>query len=177
MKKLKNYAALISLIFICLGCNKEVKNQTEPIEKTQEGTKARIKTVHGDIVFKFYPEKAPNTVKRIQTLMKESFYDGLTFHRVVPGFVAQGGDPTGTGRGGSGKKLQAEFNDLKHVKGTVAMARAQSPDSADSQFYICLAPTPHLDGNYTIFGQVIEGLEILDKITVGDKMISVTLEK
>ena len=126
--------------------------------------------------FKFYPTKAPNTVNRIVELIKSGFYDGLTFHRVVPNFVAQGGDPTGTGTGGSGKKLKAEFNDIQHIRGTVAMARASEPDSADSQFYLALTTLPHLDGNYTVFGQVVEGLELLDKIKVGDKMLSVVVE-
>lgn len=139
--------------------------------------KATIKTVHGNIVFKFYPEKAPNTVNRIVELIKSGFYDGLTFHRVVPNFVIQGGDPTGTGTGGSGKKLKAEFNDVQHIRGTVAMARASDPDSADSQFYIALTTLPHLDGNYTVFGQVVEGLDLIDKVQVGDKMLSVVVEE
>ncbi|MBL7665613.1 MAG: peptidylprolyl isomerase [Bacteriovoracaceae bacterium] len=138
--------------------------------------KVRIKTVHGDIVYRFYPQAAPNTVKRISELIKQGYYDGLIFHRVVPGFVAQGGDPTGTGTGGSGKKLKAEFSQLKHVKGTVAMARAQDPDSADSQFYICLGSAPHLNGSYTVFGQVEEGIELLNRISQGDKMVSVSIE-
>lgn len=139
--------------------------------------KATIKTVHGNIVFKFYPEKAPNTVNRIVELIKSGFYDGLTFHRVVPNFVIQGGDPTGTGTGGSGKKLKAEFNDIQHIRGTVAMARASDPDSADSQFYIALTTLPHLDGSYTVFGQVVEGLELIDKVQKGDKMLSVVIEE
>jgi len=133
-----------------------------------------IKTVHGNIAFKFYPTKAPNTSKRIAELVKSGFYDGLTFHRVVPNFVIQGGDPKGDGTGGTGMKLKAEFNDLQHVRGTVAMARSQDPDSADSQFYIALNTLPNLDRNYTIFGQVIEGLELLDKVVIGEKIISMT---
>lgn len=133
-----------------------------------------IRTVHGNIVFKMYPKHAPNTVKRIVELVQDGFYDGLTFHRVVPNFVIQGGDPLGNGTGGTGKKLKAEFSDLQHIKGTVAMARSQSPDSADSQFYIALSTLPHLDQKYTIFGQVIEGLDILTKIAVGDKIISMS---
>ena len=136
----------------------------------------RIKTIHGDIVFKLQPDIAPITVSRFQELTQEGFYNGLTFHRVIPGFVAQGGDPSGTGAGGSGKKLKAEFSDRKHVKGTIAMARAQDINSADSQFYITLGEQPHLDGKYTIFGQVIEGIDVVDKIRKGDKMLSVSLE-
>lgn len=135
-----------------------------------------IKTGHGNVIFKFYPKEAPETVTRIIELIQQSFYDGLKFHRVVPGFVVQGGDPTGTGTGGSGHKLKAEFSNLQHIKGTVAMARAQNPDSADSQFYIALTTLPHLDKKYTIFGQVVKGLEILDKISQGDKIISMFLE-
>lgn len=134
-----------------------------------------IKTIHGNIVFKLYPQKAPVTVSRILTLVKEGFYDGLIFHRVIPDFVIQGGDPTGTGLNGSGKKLKAEFNDIQHIAGTVAMARAQDPDSADSQFYIALNRAEHLDKNYTVFGQVVSGLDVCRKIKNGDKMLSVSI--
>ncbi|GAB4021734.1 MAG: peptidylprolyl isomerase [Bdellovibrio sp.] len=135
-----------------------------------------IKTVHGNISFKLYPKKAPNTVTRIIELTQQGFYDGIIFHRVIPNFVIQGGDPTGTGTGGSGKKLKAEFNDIQHIKGTVAMARAQDVDSADSQFYIALNTLPHLDRNYTVFGQVSEGMDVLEKITQGDKIITMTFQ-
>ena len=138
-------------------------------------TSVVVKTIHGEIVFKFYPKKAPETVKRISELIKQKFYDGLIFHRVVPGFVVQGGDPEGTGRGGSGKNLKAEFSDVKHVLGTVAMARSSDPDSADSQFYIALGTHPHLDKQYTVFGQVTSGIEKLGKITQGDKILSMTI--
>jgi len=138
--------------------------------------KATIKTVHGNIVFRFYPEKAPNTTRRISNLIKKSFYDGLIFHRVIPNFVIQTGDPMGNGQGGSGTLLKAEFNDLSHIRGTVSMARKQSNiDSADSQFFIALKSLPHLDGKYTIIGQVTEGLPLVDKIQRGDKIISLTL--
>lgn len=153
--------------------------RAENLEVNQNGlskAKAILKTVHGTISFHFYPTKAPNTVTRIMHLIDEGFYDGLTFHRVVPNFVVQGGDPLGTGTGGSGQNLKAEFNDIQHVRGTVAMARAQDINSADSQFYIALSTLPHLDNQYTVFGQVVEGLELLDKITVGDKILSMSLE-
>ena len=127
--------------------------------------------------FKFYTKDAPKTVHRIASLIQGGFYNGLTFHRVVPGFVIQGGDPTGTGRGGSGTNLPAEFNSRRHVPGTVAMARAQDPNSADSQFYISLGTLPALDRNYTVFGQVVDGQEIANQIQVGDRMTSVTIEK
>lgn len=137
---------------------------------------ATIKTVHGNITFKFYPRHAPDTVTRIIELIKTGFYDGIIFHRVIPNFVIQAGDPTGTGQGGSGVKLNAEFNSIQHVRGSVAMARAYDKDSADSQFYIALNTLPHLDGKYTIFGQVTDGMEILDKISKGDKILSMTFE-
>ena len=137
--------------------------------------KAILKTVHGDIVFKFYPEKATHTVTRIMQLIQSGFYNGLSFHRVIPNFVIQGGDPSGNGTGGSGIKLKAEFNSIQHIKGTVAMARAADKHSADSQFYIALSTLPHLDQSYTVFGQVVEGEAILDKVAKGDKILSMTL--
>ncbi len=137
----------------------------------------RVKTIHGDIVIKLLEKKAPNTVKRIKYLVKKKFYNGLKFHRVIPGFVIQGGDPNGNGTGGSGTKLKAEFNDIKHVLGTVAMARSQQINSADSQFYISLGTHPHLDNNYTVFGMVTKGIEVVKKIKKNDKMIMINLEK
>ena len=99
---------------------------------------------------------------------RRGFYDGITFHRVIDGFMAQTGDPTGTGSGGSGKKLKAEFSREPHVRGTVSMARAQSPDSGDSQFFICFAESPWLNGQYTVWGKVTEGMENIDKIKRGE---------
>jgi cyclophilin family peptidyl-prolyl cis-trans isomerase len=129
----------------------------------------------GRIVFKFFPDGAPNTVANFIKLAEAGFYNGLTFHRVVPGFVVQGGDPKGDGSGGPGYTIKAEFNDHPHLRGSVAMARAADPDSAGSQFYICLAPQPGLDHQYTVFGQVTEGDSLLDGIQVGDKMKSVKI--
>ena len=129
----------------------------------------------GEIRIEFFPEDAPKTVENFVTLAKKGFYDGLTFHRIVPGFVVQGGDPKGNGTGGPGYTIKAEFNKRKHVRGAVAMARSQNPDSAGSQFYITYGPQPHLDGNYTVFGQVVSGMEYVDKIQVGDKMKSVRI--
>lgn len=123
---------------------------------------------YGRVVIQLRPDKAPKTVARIKELVRQGFYDGTPFHRVIPDFMAQGGDPTGTGTGGSGKTLSAEFSDLRHERGTVSMARSSDPDSADSQFFICFAPAPHLDGQYTIFGQVVEGMEFVDRIKKGD---------
>ena len=136
---------------------------------------AVIKTERGDIKFKFYADKAPVTSRRIAELIQKGFYNGLKFHRVVPDFVIQGGDPLGNGTGGSGQKLKAEFNDLPHVKGTVAMARAQDPDSADSQFYISLGRHAFLDGKYTVFGHVVEGMDNITKIQKDDAMNTVSI--
>jgi cyclophilin family peptidyl-prolyl cis-trans isomerase len=139
-------------------------------------TKAMIKTVHGNIVFKFYPKHAPNSVTRIANLIKQGFYNGLIFHRVIKNFIIQTGDPTGTGKGGSGLKLKAEFNSIQHIKGTVALARNyDDKNSADSQFYISLTTLPSLDGKYTVFAKVIEGISILNKIQRGDKILSISL--
>lgn len=127
------------------------------------------------IRLEFYPADAPKTVENFVTLAKKGFYDNLTFHRVVPDFVVQGGCPKGNGTGGPGYTIPAEFNTQKHVRGTVAMARSQHPDSAGSQFYICYGPTPHLDGNYTVFGKVTSGMEHVDRIKQGDRMKSVSI--
>ena len=129
----------------------------------------------GEIKIDFYPQDAPKTVENFVTLAKKGFYDGLTFHRVEPGFVVQGGDPSGNGTGGPGYKIKAEFNKQKHVRGAVAMARTADPDSAGSQFYIVLAPAHFLDGKYTVFGIVTSGMDVVDKIRVGDKMKSVKI--
>ena len=128
-----------------------------------------------EIRMEFYPEDAPKTVENFVSLANKGFYNGLTFHRVVPDFVVQGGDPKGNGTGGPGYTIKAEFNKQKHLRGTVAMARSQDPDSAGSQFYICYGPTPHLDGSYTVFGRVVSGMEHVDRIKQGDRMKSVVI--
>jgi peptidylprolyl isomerase/peptidyl-prolyl cis-trans isomerase B (cyclophilin B) len=129
----------------------------------------------GEVEVELYPEDAPRTVESFVALARKGFYDGLTFHRVVPGFVVQGGDPRGDGSGGPGYTLKAEFNKRRHVRGTLAMARADNPDSAGSQFYICFAPAPHLDGQYTVFGQVTRGMELVDRIQRGDRMRTIRI--
>jgi peptidyl-prolyl cis-trans isomerase B (cyclophilin B) len=129
----------------------------------------------GEIRLEFFPEDAPKTVENFVTLAKKGFYNGLNFHRVVPDFVVQGGCPKGNGTGGPGYTVKAEFNKQKHVRGTLAMARSQDPDSAGSQFYICYGNTPHLDGQYTVFGKVVSGMELVDRIKQGDKMTSITI--
>jgi peptidyl-prolyl cis-trans isomerase B (cyclophilin B) len=129
----------------------------------------------GEIRLELYPEDAPKTVENFVTLAKKGFYNGLNFHRVVPDFVVQGGCPKGNGTGGPGYQIKAEFNKQKHVRGTLAMARSQDPDSAGSQFYICYGTTPHLDGQYTVFGRAVSGMEHVDRIKQGDKMTSITV--
>ncbi len=129
----------------------------------------------GEITIEFFPEDAPKTVENFVTLAKKGFYNGLTFHRVEPNFVVQGGDPKGNGMGGPGYTIKAEFNKQKHVRGAVAMARSQSPDSAGSQFYITLASAHFLDGQYTVFAKVTSGMDVVDKIRIGDKMKTVKI--
>ncbi len=123
---------------------------------------------HGEVVIELRPDLAPNHVARIKELEREGFYDGIVFHRVIEGFMAQGGDPTGTGTGGSGKHLAAEFSREPHVRGTCSMARAQNPNSADSQFFICFGDARFLDNQYTVWGKVISGMEFVDKIKRGE---------
>lgn len=145
------------------------------LEKARD-SKVRITTNKGDIVFTFYPDDAPQHSAAFIKLAEAGFYDGLKFHRVEPGFVIQGGDPEGNGTGGPGYRLKAEFNSKPHVRGTVAMARAANPDSAGSQFYICLDDARFLDRQYTVFGQMTDGFEALDAIRVGDTMSKVAIE-
>jgi peptidylprolyl isomerase len=142
-----------------------------------------LKTTQGRVAIAMRPDLAPQHVARIKELVRAGFYDGVAFHRVIEGFMAQTGCPHGTGTGGSGKKLKAEFSQEKHVRGTVSMARAQNPDSADSQFFICFAESPWLNGQYTVWGKVTEGMENIDKIKRGepvanpDRIISAKLEQ
>ncbi len=122
----------------------------------------------GRVVIEMRPDLAQATVAQIKALVRRGFYDGIVFHRVIDGFMAQTGDPTGTGTGGSGHPLKAEFSNEKFVRGTVAMARTSDPDSADSQFFIMFAPAPFLDGKYTIWGNVVSGMEYVDQIKKGE---------
>jgi peptidylprolyl isomerase len=122
----------------------------------------------GVVKIRLRPDLAPHHVARIKELTAKGFYDGLIFHRVIEGFMAQTGDPKGDGTGGSGQNLAAEFSSAPHLRGTVSMARAMSPDSADSQFFIVLAPAPHLDGQYTVWGEVVDGMNFVDTIKKGD---------
>ena len=127
-----------------------------------------IETSKGRVTVQMRPDLAPNHVARIKELARKGFYDGTVFHRVIEGFMAQTGDPTGTGMGGSGQKLRAEFNTEPHTRGTVSMARAQSPDSADSQFFICFDDASFLDGQYTVWGRVTSGMELVDQLKRGE---------
>ncbi|MBI1180635.1 MAG: peptidylprolyl isomerase [Alphaproteobacteria bacterium] len=122
----------------------------------------------GRVTIEMLPGKAPGHVARIKELVRAGFYDGLKFHRVIGGFMAQTGCPHGTGTGGSGQKLKAEFNDVPHERGTVSMARAMDPNSGDSQFFICFDSAPHLNGQYTAWGKVVDGMEYVDAIKKGD---------
>jgi peptidylprolyl isomerase len=130
-----------------------------------------LETTKGKVVILMRPDLAPGHVARIKELVRDGFYDGVAFHRVIDGFMAQTGCPHGTGTGGSGKKLKAEFNSEPHRRGTVSMARAQSPDSGDSQFFICFADAPFLNGKYTVWGQVTEGMGNVDKIKRGEPVV------
>jgi peptidylprolyl isomerase len=122
----------------------------------------------GRVVIEMRPDLAPETVAQIKRLVRQGFYDGIVFHRVIDGFMAQTGDPKGDGTGGSGHKLKAEFSNEKHVRGVVSMARASDPNSADSQFFIMFAAAPSLDGKYTVWGRVVSGMEFIDQIKKGD---------
>jgi peptidylprolyl isomerase len=141
-----------------------------------------LETTQGRVSIEMRPDLAPRHVARIKQLVQEGFYDGVAFHRVIDGFMAQTGCPQGTGTGGSGQKLKAEFSKEKHVRGTVSMARAQNPDSADSQFFICFQDSPWLNDQYTVWGNVIQGMENIDKIKRGepvanpDRIISARME-
>ncbi|HTW85810.1 MAG TPA: peptidylprolyl isomerase [Candidatus Sulfotelmatobacter sp.] len=156
--------------------DKPTADEVTTLAAEAKTAKARISTAKGDIVFSFYPDVAPLHSAAFIKLARAGFYDGTTFHRVEPGFVIQGGDPDGTGMGGPGYRLEAEFSEQPHLKGTVAMARSSNPNSAGSQFYICLDDAPFLNRQYTVFGHVVEGQTVVDAIRVGDVMDKVTIE-
>ena len=137
---------------------------------------ATIETEKGDIRIQFYPDKAPKTVNNFVFLAREGFYDGVTFHRVIPGFVAQGGDPDGTGGGGPGYSFEDEFSDLTHERGSLSMANS-GPNTNGSQFFIVYEPQPHLNGKHSVFGQVVEGMDVALNLAQGDRMVRVTIEE
>ncbi|MFL2814306.1 MAG: peptidylprolyl isomerase [Candidatus Puniceispirillales bacterium] len=130
--------------------------------------KILLNTSKGEIIINLMPEIAPVHVARIVELVKSGFYDGVIFHRIIPGFMAQTGDPKGNGTGGSGTNLKAEFSDYKYINGTVGMARTMDPNSADSQFFICFDGCGHLTGQYTVWGQVETGMEVVEALNVGE---------
>ena len=146
--------------------------------KVEVGNTVNFTTTKGKFSVVLFPKEAPKTVANFEKLVSSKFYDGLTFHRVIPGFVAQGGDPKGDGTGGPGWSIPDELNSsLKHLDGSLAMAKSAMPNSAGSQFYLCLGAQPHLDKKYTVFGQVVSGLDVVHKLEVGDKMLKVELAK
>ena len=184
---------------VIVGCSEKKaqqpkENEQLPEEKIESTTKEKtavennkiavIETNKGTIKFEFFPGEAPKTVENFVKLANEGFYNGTKWHRVVPGFVIQGGDPnskdddrSNDGQGGPGYTVAAEFNEHEHLEGTVAMARSQDPDSAGSQFYICLDAQPSLNGQYTVFGQVTEGLDVVHKIVAYDTIEKVSIEE
>jgi len=154
-----------------------LKTHDLPAEDLQKLTRCVIKTAHGPMTLALYPKEAPNTVANFHKLATDGFYDGLTFHRVIPGFVAQGGCPNGTGTGGPGWRIACELknNPHKHVQGALSMAHA-GRDTGGSQFFLVLAPQPHLDGQHTVFGQVVDGMDALLAIKPGDIIESVRFD-
>ena len=153
------------------------KSFNSPVPMTIDVNKkytALIKTAKGDLALELYPQDAPVTVNSFVTLARKGFYNGLTFHRVIPDFMAQGGDPTGNGTGGPGYKFQDEFSSRTHQAGSLSMANS-GPNTNGSQFFICYAPQPHLNGKHTVFGQLTQGMDVLKKLVNGDKMIEVVI--
>jgi len=153
------------------------KSYNSPVPMTIDVNKkytALIKTAKGDLALELYPQDAPVTVNSFVTLARKGFYNGLTFHRVIPDFMAQGGDPTGNGTGGPGYKFQDEFSSRTHQAGSLSMANS-GPNTNGSQFFICYAPQPHLNGKHTVFGQLTQGMDVLKKLVNGDKMIEVVI--
>jgi peptidylprolyl isomerase len=158
MIKSLSLAALVAFLLLSLG---------GPVRAADPENTLYLDVPKGRVVIELRPDLAPKTVAHIKALVRRGFYDGIVFHRVISGFMAQTGDPTGAGTGGSGQNVPAEFSQAHFVRGTVGMARSSDPNSGDSQFFICFAPQPGLDGQYTIFGQVTSGMEFIDAIKPG----------
>jgi cyclophilin family peptidyl-prolyl cis-trans isomerase len=173
MKILKFFVVMAVACLLAQSVSAEMKSKkftNEEIKKMSETT-AVIETKFGNIELKFFPDVAPNHVNSFIGLAKKGFYDGTTFHRVIPGFMIQGGDPNSKnadkathGTGGPGYTVKAEFSDKPHKRGTLSMARAADPNSAGSQFFICVADAPFLNKQYTVFGEVVSGMDVVDKI-------------
>ncbi|TXC93081.1 peptidylprolyl isomerase [Metabacillus litoralis] len=178
MKKFSKYYSilLLTFLFILTGCGTTDNNQsnngsTKPAQKIEDNPIVTIEMENNDLIkMELYPNVAPNTVNNFISLVESGFYDGLIFHRVIPDFMIQGGDPEGVGTGGPGYTIKGEFEDngfensIKHERGIVSMARSQAPDSAGSQFFIMVAESNNLDGSYAAFGKVIEGMDAVDYI-------------
>jgi peptidylprolyl isomerase len=172
---MKVFSRIVPLLVIGLMMAAPVRAQT-PFQEAGPGSSRLadpqntlyMDLAFGRVVIQLRPDLAPNTCAQIKKLARAGFYDGVVFHRVIDGFMAQGGDPTGTGAGGSGHPLHPEFSSEPFVRGVVAMARTSDPNSADSQFFIMYAPAPALDGKYTIFGKVVSGMEYVDQLKKGD---------
>ena len=177
MKRLISFAVVLTMIFAALtvfsGCAKDEAEETEAVAagETGETIMVQIEMDNGGIIkLELYPDIAPITVENFVKLVKEGFYDGLIFHRVIKNFMIQGGDPTGTGMGGSDTTIKGEFasngvaNSLSHTRGVISMARSQKKNSASSQFFICHADAKYLDGDYAAFGKVVEGMDVVDEI-------------
>lgn len=154
---------LAALLMMVSLVSEDVNAQEIDLENT-----LYLELANGRVVIGLRPDQAPNHVERIKELVRQKFYDGLLFHRVIPGFMAQTGDPQGTGAGGSGQNIVAEFNDMPFLRGTFGMARADDPDSADSQFFICFTRASYLDNKYTNVGRVISGMEFVDMVNPGE---------
>lgn len=175
----KGFSLFIFLTAICIGCievSESLLQEGEtPVAVAKENI--RIKTVHGDIVFELLSQDSPVTVQRVKTLTREGFYNGLSFHKVIPNFIIQTGDPLGSGEGGSGQKLKLEKSQISQSRGTVSMARQLSdPNSGDSQFFICIDRCHEITDKYTIFGRVTSGLEVAEKIQKNDRIINMDVE-
>lgn len=162
MRQLASLLSILALIGVVMT------NDTDRAAAADPENTLHMELASGRVTIELRPDLAPGHVARIKELTREGFYDGVVFHRVIEGFMAQTGDPTGTGRGGSGEKLKAEFSDANYGRGTVGMARAQSPDSGDSQFFICFNDCSFLNGQYTVWGQVVDGMELVDGIKRGE---------
>ena len=172
MKNVKIMLGLFLMTFSFISCEKQENKAIEPVieqpkEEPMKETKniAVLETSMGTIEFEFLKDKAPKTCENFIALAEKGFYNNLIFHRIIANFMIQGGCPSKNGTGGPGYNIKAEFNDTKHVPGIVSMARAADPDSAGSQFFICVANTPHLDGQYTAFGKVIKGYDVVEAIS------------
>jgi peptidyl-prolyl cis-trans isomerase B (cyclophilin B) len=162
---MKKFIVFLVAVFLVAGCSKEDTEKKEEAKMAEpERPRVIMETDMGKIVLELFPDVAPNHVNNFLELTNKGFYNGLTFHRVIKGFVIQGGDPKGDGTGDAGYVIPAEFSNLKHMPGTLAMARGHDPNSASCQFYICLGQLPDLDGKYTIFGQTVEGMDVVNKI-------------